>query len=265
MVMPVLDKIQCKVCGSRLTVREGKIKGIQRWKCKSCGRKFLDNSARFHMKTPYDQVTTAIRMYYRGISLNEIRQQLLEKHNYCPSVSTVYKWVAKYSHAAQIYNREYHPKVGDTWMLEETNLKVSGQFIFVWDVIDERTRFLLASKVPFKRDEEEVRNLLDQAFSRAGKTPKLVVAPGLAPMLEGKYPFAVDGTPLETTFRTLFEWRNELMSDLKRLDKVIEFVDGWHYYYNYFRPQESLGGKTPSVAASIRFVRQGDELFRGIR
>ena len=262
MVMPTFNKIQCKVCGSRLTVREGKIKGIQRWKCKACGRKFLDNHARFHMKTPSDQVHAAILLYYRGVSLNSIRQQLQQKHNYCPSVSTVYKWVVKYSHSARELNRDYHPKVGDIWIIEETALKICGQFIWIWDVIDEKTRFLLTSRVSLRHDADDAGVLMGQAFSRAGKTPALVIGGQLTPLLEGRYPFAVAESAGNNDFHNMFEWRTNMMSDLKRLDKVMEFVDGWVYYYNYFRPQEAMGGKTPSVAASIRFVHKGDDLFK---
>ncbi len=256
MVMPVLDGAQCKVCGSRLTVRDGRIKGIQRWKCKSCSTNFLDNHAWYHMKTPTNHVTSAIRMYYQGASLNAIRKQILLDSNYCPSTSTVYQWIVKYSHAALLANSDFHPKVGNIWIVDETSMKIFGQLIALLDVIDEKTHFLLASRVSLKISTKEIRMLMKQAVTWAAKTPKLVIVDRILPLMQGRYSFKVERSFGASDYHPLFEWRAKLMSDLKRFEKVIEFADGWLYYYNYFRPQESLGGKTPSEAANVKFVRQ---------
>ncbi|MFH1032780.1 MAG: DDE-type integrase/transposase/recombinase [Chloroflexota bacterium] len=266
MVMPALEKMQCKVCGSHLTVRYGKIKGVQRWKCKLCGRNFLDNKARYHMKTPADQVAAAIRMHYDGLSLNFIRKQIEQELNYCPSISTVYKWIGKYSRTACARNQNCHPKVGDIWIADETSLVIDGKPVWIWDIIDKGTSFLLASHVSKNRGVRDIRALIEKALEKAAKTPKGIVADRLAPLLieATSYPFKVEKSGREMAyFHSILQWRTDLMRYLKQFDKVVEFVDGWPIYYNYFRPQESLKGKTPSEVANIRFVtyQEGGELI----
>lgn len=256
MVITVLDKMRCKVCGSRHTVRYGKIKGVQRWKCKLCGINFIDNKARYHMKTPADQVGVAIRMYYGGQSLNSVRKQLEQKLNYCPSVSTVYNWVSKYSRMAWARNQDYHPEVGDVWIAYETSLKIAGELVWIWDILDKRTSFLLASRVSKSRDVRDIRALIEQALDRAAKTPKVIITDRLAPLIEAiSYPIAIEEPESESVhLHSILQWRTHLMRYLKQFDKAVEFVDGWAIYYNYFVPLKSLKGKTPSEVANIRYV-----------
>ena len=45
-------EIKCKFCGSRRVVKYGHFRGVQRWWCKDCKRKFVDNEALPKMKTP---------------------------------------------------------------------------------------------------------------------------------------------------------------------------------------------------------------------
>ncbi|HEY81763.1 MAG TPA: IS1 family transposase [Dehalococcoidia bacterium] len=65
---------RCKYCGSGHVVKFGTFRGVQRWWCKECQRKFVDNRALPGMKTPKEQVASALNMYYEGMSLNAIRR-----------------------------------------------------------------------------------------------------------------------------------------------------------------------------------------------
>lgn len=80
----------CKYCGSTNIVRYGRANAVQYWWCKDCKRKFADNDALPEMKTPMMQVASALSMYYRGMSIDEIRGHLDQQYNNCPSSSTIY-------------------------------------------------------------------------------------------------------------------------------------------------------------------------------
>jgi len=43
------------------------------------------------------------------------------------------------------------------------------------------------------------------------------------------------------------------MRGLKKPETALEILDGWLVYYNFFRPHESLGDKTPAEKAGIKF------------
>ena len=66
----------CKYCGSKGVVKFGKYKGVQLYWCKACQRKFKAEDTLFHMKTPTNQVSSALNAYYEGMSIKAIRRHL---------------------------------------------------------------------------------------------------------------------------------------------------------------------------------------------
>ncbi len=72
-----MDNIQhCKNCDSTHIVKYGTYKGVQRYWCKECKSKFKADDTLFHMKTPANQVSSALNMYYEGMSIKAIRRNL---------------------------------------------------------------------------------------------------------------------------------------------------------------------------------------------
>src|SRR3990167_63997 len=66
--MQTLDII-CKFCGSgKHIVRYGTYKGIQRYFCRNCERKFSDTDSPEKMRYPSVQISSAITMFYEGMS-----------------------------------------------------------------------------------------------------------------------------------------------------------------------------------------------------
>lgn len=43
------------------------------------------------------------------------------------------------------------------------------------------------------------------------------------------------------------------MRSFRDMDTLIQFMDGYLVYYNYFKPNESLNGKTPAEAAKVDY------------
>lgn len=115
-------KVICKLCGSNAVVKFGSYKGKQLYWCKVCKRKFKADDTTFHMKTPANQVSSALSMYYEGMSIEAIRRQLQQEHGKRPSSATVYEWIQKYTQYATDSVKDYHPNVGNTWVADETVL-----------------------------------------------------------------------------------------------------------------------------------------------
>jgi transposase-like protein len=132
----------------RNVIKYGHFRGIQRFFCKDCKRKFADNDALPNMQTPIDQVGAAIGMYYEGQSPNTITRLLTQIYNSYPSDSTVYRWISRFTRQAISEAKAYKPNVGDTWVANETVLSLDyGSNVWFWDIIDTKTRFLLASYI----------------------------------------------------------------------------------------------------------------------
>lgn len=273
--------VACKNCGSEAVVKFGTYKGIQRYYCKICHRKFKFDTDAFHGKVPSEYVSSAVNMYYTGMSINEIRSHLKQEHGYYPSKSIVFGWVQKYTDLASKQFRNYHPKVGDIWTADETMLDVDGQHkLWFYDIIDTKTRFLLASRVALSRTTNDAEALMRDASTCAGKTPKQVITDQNYSYLDGiekaygSDSEHVQGSPFRTRdsgkstskierFHGTLKDRTKVIRSFRDFETLKQFTDGWLVYYNYFKPHESLQGKTPAETANIQYtVRNWADLVR---
>ena len=258
-------EIVCKLCGSTRIRKYGKYKGVQRYFCKDCGSKFKNDDTLFHMKTPANQVSSALNMYYEGMSIKAIRRNLQQEYGNMPSTATIYEWIMKYTQYATDSIKGYEPKrIGDTWIADETVLEIDGQNVWLWDIIDDKTRYLLATRISRSRTTRDAQMLIDRAVKTAGKEPGKVITDKLASYLDVRYgkdtehiqsrPFAVeDSTQKIERFHSTLKQRTKVMRGLKNIETAHDFVDGWLVHYNYLRPHTALDDKTPAEVAGIAF------------
>ncbi|HEY97174.1 MAG TPA: hypothetical protein G4O16_03225 [Dehalococcoidia bacterium] len=68
-----------------------------------------------YMKTPANQVSSALNAYYEGMPIKPIRRHLLQEHGNAPSIATIYEWIQKFTQYATDSIKGYSPKnIGDT-------------------------------------------------------------------------------------------------------------------------------------------------------
>ena len=139
------EPIVCKFCGSVDIMKYGVRNGVQNYICKNCGRKFIDKDAPVGMRTPTEQIGASLNMFYDCVSITDIARHLDKTYNNPVHHSTVHRWIVRYTIKAIQILEPLKPKVSDTWIVDETVVKVGGRNLWFWDVIDEDTRFLLAS------------------------------------------------------------------------------------------------------------------------
>jgi putative transposase len=261
------NPIVCKNCGSKDIVKFGIYKGVQRYFCKACKRKFKGDTDLFHMKTSPEQISSALRMYYSGMSIKDIKDLLKQEYNNDPSKKTVYEWIDKYTDMAINTTQDYHPKVGDTWIADETVLRIAGQNVWMYDIIDDKTRFLLATRIAVSRTSHDAEMLMKDASKKADKIPKTIITDKNYSYLDGiEQAFGADtehiqGKPFTDTNSTqkIERWhetlkeRTKVMKGLKTLDSALQFIDGFLVHYNFFRTNEALENKTPAEEAGIKF------------
>jgi transposase-like protein len=261
--------IACKNCGSEAIVKFGTYKGVQRYWCKVCKRKFKDDAGAFHGKVPSSYVSQAVAEFYTGSSINDIRETLNQQHGYKPSKSIVWKWITKYTDLAVNQFKDYHPKVGDVWTSDETMVDLDKKLkVWVYNVIDERTRYLLASRIAISRTTRDAEMVMKEAQRRAGKTPKQVLTDANTAYDDGiELAFGADTSHVKTKpftsgantekverYHGTYKDRVKVMRAFRDVETLIQFNEGWLVYYNFFKPHQSLDGKTPAQEAGIQYA-----------
>lgn len=240
-------------------------KGVPCWWCKDCHRKFVDNDALPGMRTPITQVSSALSMYYSGMSIDDIRIHSAQEQKTTPSDSTVYEWVTKFSLIAREKTNNYQPVVGDTWVADETEINVGGKKVWFWDLIDTKTRFLLATHMSYQRTTQDAKTLFEEAKRKAVKSPKVIITDKLNAYLDGvelaygsetkhrqsKGFELTPNTNIIERFHGTLKSRTKIMRALKTSETARVILDGWLAYYNFFRPHEFLDGITPAIKANI--------------
>ena len=181
------DVVRCKFCASTRVVKNGSFHGQQRWICRSCDRLFVDTDGLPYMKTETSEVADAVDSYFKGMSLNQIRDNLDQQYHDRPSDSTIYRWVTRFSKVAVDESNKHTPQLGDTWVCDEMVVRVAGgkgNKLWLWNVEDERTRYLIASRLSATRGSRDAELLIREAIERAKKTPRIIRTDKLASYID---------------------------------------------------------------------------------
>ena len=219
------------------------------------------------MKTPAKQIASAMGMYYGGMSLDAVQQQFRQDYDTDMSESNYWNWVERFTKEAIRQSADFKPDVGDSWVADETYMKLGKRNVYFWDIIDPKTNYLLASHVSFSRGGREARVLMKKAAQRAGKTPKAVITDKLRSYIVGiEDAFGADtkhiqGGPfklvssgestaeIERFHRTL-EQRTKVFQKYQNIENIRLLTDGWLINYNFFKQNEGCGNIPPAQAAS---------------
>ena len=136
-IIETTEVVNCPHCQSEAVVKFGTYKGVQRYYCKACKRKFKHDDKQFKMKSETEQIATALHDYYDGgSSVRAIGRHILQETGSTPSTATIYEWIQKYTQYITDSIKDYHPKVGTKWIADETVIKIAGQNVWLWDIID---------------------------------------------------------------------------------------------------------------------------------
>jgi len=169
--------IPCKYCQSENVIKYGKYKDTQYYLCKNCGHRFASADRIPKMQNSTKTIADALNMYYEGMSLAEIRRNLIQQDNNYISRVTAYNWVDRFTDLAVKEAEKYQPKVGGVWVADETFIRIDkhkkddagidnpytrgrkAKWVVFWDIIDADTRFLLASHATTTRAQKTLKYL----------------------------------------------------------------------------------------------------------
>ncbi len=248
-------------------IRHNKYGDIQRFACKACGKSFTVNLGFERMKHNPQGVTAAMQLYFSGESLRNTSRSL-RMIGVEVSYKTVYLWIKKYTELMERYLSTIRPQLSDTWRADEMFLKMKGNLTYLYALMDDSTRFLIAQQVASTKYTADIRPLLELGKTVAGKKPKTFITDGAANFHEA-YLKEFHTMKRETDtehirhirlagdrnnnrmerFNGEVRQREKVTRTLKRADSPI--LAGYRLYHNYVRPHEALEGKTPAEKAGI--------------
>lgn len=255
-----MTDIICKYCQSENVVKFGTFEGIQRYWCKDCERKFADNNALPKMKTDKAIIAEALSCYFGGMPLDAIQTHLSQQHNVYFTEAGIYNWVSRFGKEAVEKVRTFKPEVGEEWICDETMINVGNHKVWFWDIIDTKTRYLLASRISETRTTKDAEALMRQAAKVAGKTPKVVLTDGLFAYLDGiELAFGADtehirsrpittenSTSMIERFHETLKQRVHVIKNFGDIFTANELTDAWLVHYNFFKEHEALGNVPPA-------------------
>jgi transposase-like protein len=262
-----IDVSECKFCHSTNITKYGKKNGKQNYMCKDCHRKFVNNTDFEDMKYSPKIIALTLDLYFRGLSLRKVCQHLKEFYNLNVSYMSVYRWIEKYIGIMNEYVNTIQPEIGEVWHTDEMMVNIGGSWEYLWNVMDEKTRFQLASVVSTERRVRDARMVFQKAKKNAGgRKPKFIVTDGLP-----AYRHAVNKEFTTNTSETEHLWNvgithhpnnnhvERLHGTIRQREKVMRgvkidstpIIEGHRLYYNFIKPHEALDGRTPSEEAGI--------------
>jgi transposase-like protein len=263
----------CKFCGSENFIRYGIKNGKQEYQCKDCNRRFVDNLYFENLKANPKIICLTLDLYFKGFSLRKIVDHLKQFYNLKVSHTTLLRWIENYIKIMNTYVSQFKPNLGNIWQVDEMMVQVDGDWFYLWNVLDTRTRFHLASVISKQRRVMDARKVFQQAKKNShGSRPEFIITDGLhsygkainkefhAWRTETKHIGNVglnrrrnkhlcwDNNKVERLHGTVRE-RNKTQRGLEKENSV--FIKGHKVYYNFIRNHMSLSGVTPAEKSGI--------------
>jgi len=266
-----IARLACVVCGSDMivkdAVRHNSYGDIQRYLCKTCGKRFSFNLGFEGMKASPQVITSAMQLYFTGESLRNV-QKFLRLQGVQVHHTTVYRWIGKYIGLMQKYLEQMKPQVSDTWRADELWVKVHGDLKYLFAMMDDETRFWIAQEVADTKHNYDARRLFRKASDTIGHKPMMLITDGLPSYREAYlkeyythtlttrtehiHSIRISGDHNNNKMERLngeIRDREKVMRGLKSADTPI--ISGYQIYHNYVRPHEALEGKTSAEACGI--------------
>ena len=181
------DSVQCDKCGSIRVIRFGITCHKQTYFCKDCSHKFTPSLIKKSKFTP-ELVSLTLDLYFSGTSLRKVSRIVSDHTGQYLGATTIYDWIQKFVPQISAFVDSLNPELSDTWHVDEIfqPMKGSGEYknrgkvAFLWNVMDRKTRFLLASKLSRFRDAYGGFEAIKEAKRNArGSFPDYILTDGL--------------------------------------------------------------------------------------
>lgn len=257
-------QIICPKCNSNHTKKNGKRKTenrgfIQRYKCKSCNKRFVIDNGFFRMRNAPQKITLCLDLFFRGVSTRKVQEHLQAFYPQNSSHMSILRWVGKYSNMISKYTDSLKVNVGSEMQLDEMEHKTKGQRSWFIDTIDTKSRYMVSSDFSRNRGLKDIKKVLRNAKKKTGKQVRVVTTDGWK-----VYPKAIRNTfntnkrirssvihrkiiasekgfnhKVERMHNNIRE-RTKIFRGFGSLEGAKAIMNGYEVYYNFIRKHQAL-------------------------
>jgi transposase-like protein len=254
----------CLYCNSENLIKSGirktKIGTKQRYECRDCKKRFVLSPIP-KIKGNEKLVCLAMDCFYKGLSYRDISDQFKQFYGLSLSHETIRNWVLKFSKIMEKYSKTLQPKINGVWNADETlvltkrgkdNDKPNKNFDYVWNVIDNKSKFLLASiNSGRSRKSKDAVKVLKEAYEQNGKIPFQIITDRYAGYQDGvRKAFRNWGTQRKVKHTSIVGHRKEINNNAieshhtqqkefqkvrRGITKTQDYADGFKVYHNFIR------------------------------
>lgn len=187
------NKSICPHCKSEEVVKRGYFQTEahgkqQRYYCKSCGKKFIEQTAFYRMRNTPQKITLCLDLFYRGVSTRKVQEHLQVFYPHNSSHMTIYRWIIRYAKIISNFTSKLKVNVGPEVQVDEVEFhrrispkRKSGKTDENWfiDSIDTETRFMVASNYCKARGQKDIKQVMKAIKTKTENQIKVITTDGL--------------------------------------------------------------------------------------
>jgi len=273
------QKDLCPECQSENLIKSGirktKIGTKQRYECKNCKKRFVLSPIK-NIKGNSKLVCLAMDCFYRGLSYRDISAQFQSFYGLKLHHETIRRWVLKFSKIMEKYSKTIQPNIKGKWNADETLILTkrgkdkktpNKNYDYVWNVIDNKTKFLLASiNSGRSRKSKDAQKVFTEAYKQNGKIPFQIIVDGYKGYEDGcRKTFRNWAGERKVKFTSIVGKRKEINNNAieshhtqqkefhkvrKGVTNVQDYQDGFKVFHNFVR-KNSREGLTPADKCGV--------------
>ena len=262
--------MRCVACGSAAISErpERTAHGYRRFRCRDCGKQFNERSTGVLNRTQYPSDVIALVVLWRlryKLSLRDLAEMFLIR-GIVFSYEAVRDWEAKLTPALaeNLRRRRRRGKIGKSWYVDETYVKIQGRWCYLYRAID-TSGALVDVRLSETRDMAAARAFFRSAKAVTGITPARVTTDG-----HDSYPRAID-----TELGSHVRHRTKIAISTIELSKIIagskadtdrclgsraalplpDFVEAMTNCAAFFDPAQPATNSFPRITVGCTFSR----------
>jgi transposase-like protein/rubredoxin len=275
-VESITDERICPNCKSDKLIQKGKRKNKsgskQKYKCLVCGAFFVLDPTK-GIKGNARMVCLVLDMYYKGNSLRDIQDTLYKNFGLKLHHETVRRWINRFMSRINDYTSTLKPQTSERIHIDEQSVQIGKENEWCWNILDNKTRFLLANQITKSRFINDARRIMQKAKPYLSQKPTEIATD------KGKfYPKAIrrefmigwhrihglnvqDESLLHATskmdnqiierYHATFRERDKVIRGQKNEKGAERYIKNWRTFYNFVKPHMTFNGLTPSEVAGI--------------
>jgi putative transposase len=273
------ESIECPKCKSFEIGKDGrrfnKSGLIQKYLCQSCDYRFVINVGFEHSKKNPKVICAAIELYFKGVSLRKSADHIKQFYGVKIDNTSVLRWIRRFAEVVSPFvDTLTSPNLSGIYHVDEMLVHTKrekmewGHYQWLWNLMDDTTRFWLSSMVSQWREVTDARAVFQDSKKRANR-PKAIIHDGLRSYDEAfqKEYFSLK-QPRVKNVRSVSVRHDGLNSKVERLhgtirerEKVMrgmqtkataqQIIEAIRINYNFIREHSTIK-TTPAAKAGIK-------------